>query len=74
MSDAYIGFSATRGGHSTRLHTSSVRGGKNSNEKNVLPSLMVALILSTTFIVLSSDGNGCTNREQRVEGSYVCIS
>lgn len=31
--------------------TSSVRGGKNSKEKNGLPSLMEAFILSIIFIV-----------------------
>ena len=38
----------------TRGHTSSVRGGKNSKEKNGLPSLMDAFILSMTFMAANS--------------------
>ena len=37
--------------------TSSVLGGKNSNEKKVLPALMDSFILSTTFIVEGGPGD-----------------
>ena len=36
--------------------TSSVLGGKNSKEKNVLPALMDSFILSTTFMIAGALG------------------
>lgn len=36
--------------------TSSVLGGKNSKEKNVLPAFMDSFILSTTFMIAGALG------------------
>lgn len=45
--------------HNTVYRTSSVRGGKNSNEKKVSPPFWAAFILSTTFMVIGTgDSSG----------------